>query len=106
MWRRYLPHLRNTIGLSNRKLDWVDAAKDARMLNTNCSETLGRDFRGTTDVIITERSAIKVHHPQSAIHAAFELKKKVAHDDSYQAKATLLCCNIHSPKTKPVVVRA
>ncbi|KAK9810832.1 hypothetical protein WJX73_010692 [Symbiochloris irregularis] len=101
---RYIPHLKKTVDLGSRQLAWYNASDNSTLLSTDCSNVLGKVFRGTTKVLISDRSAISVQHPQSRSYIAWELKKKIAAADYLQAKVTLLCSNIHSPKTKPVVV--
>ena len=54
MLHRYLPHLRRITSLGGaRDVQWVDAADlYPQLLSYDGLDTLGRNFRGTTDVVV------------------------------------------------------
>ena len=99
-----MPHLQKLIK-TPRNTSWVDAAnRHPSMLSYDCEPTLGKNVRGTTDVVICTRGSVKTFSPQIGIKLAMELKKKVDSAAIAQARATLLLANFHAPHLKPVVV--
>lgn len=102
---RYLPHLRKSISLGGRDMDWVNAAKHPQLLTYySGSETLGRKFKGTTDVVLADRMAIRTFQPERGLRLLFELKKAVEKADVIQAQASMLLANVHSPELRPMMV--
>ena len=102
---RYIPHLRQTISLGSRSTDWVDAAnRHPQLLSYDGLETLGRNFRGTTDVLVANRSAIRARQPGLGMRLLFKLKKVIKDSDVIHAQASLLLANLHSPDTRPMLV--
>lgn len=77
----------------------------AKELLTQVSKhTLGYNFKGTTDIILCSRNAVRSHIYTSGMRVLLEVKKAPVHDDSYQAMVILLLANSLSPNFKPVVV--
>ncbi|CAL8468993.1 g8534 [Coccomyxa elongata] len=56
---RYMHHLKQYIQINNAENGWVDAAKDPHLLSFAGVETLGFNFKGTTDVMVASCQAIK-----------------------------------------------
>ncbi len=99
-----MPHLRRAVSLSS-ETDWVDAANEhPHMLSYDGVETLGCSFKGTTDVLVATRSAIRAFKPWLGICLLFGLKKKLSEPDVREAEACLLLANIHSTEIRPVMV--
>lgn len=83
----------------------MDAAnRHPQLLSYDGRETLGRNFKGTTDVLVADRAAIRARQPGLGMRLLFELKKKLADSDVIQAQASLLLANLHSPETRPMMV--
>lgn len=102
---RYMPHLRKIINLGSRSTEWVDAAnRHPQLLSYDGLETLGRNFRGTTDVLVANRSAVRALQPERGMRLLFELKKEVTKSDVIKAQARLLLANLHSPDSRPMMV--
>lgn len=99
-----MQHLEQHISLDSRMLGWVDAAKDQDLLSFAGSETLGFNFKGTTDVLVAIREAIKDLLPNRGMLLLIELKKQLTSTAVLQAQARLLLANLHSPETRPVMV--
>ena len=102
-----MPYLRQNISLGSRSSEWVDAANHyPKLLSYDGMETLGRNFRGTTNVVVADRVAIRARLPGRGMRLLFELKKKLEDRDIIQAQASLLLANLHSPELRPVMVSA
>ena len=101
---RYIPHLRESISLGGRDVDWVNAARHPELLMYDGLETLGRKFKGTTDVVLANRSAIRTLQPERGLRLLFKLKKAVEKADVIQVQASMLLANVHSPELRPMMV--
>ena len=99
-----MPHLKQIIILGNRDIGWVDAARDPQLLSYDGLETLGRKFKGTTDVLLASRSAIRTLQPELGMQLLFQLKKAFVRADVFKAQASMLLANLHSPESRPMLV--
>lgn len=97
-------HLKQYIRINNTENGWVDAAKDPQLLSFAGMETLGFNFKGTTDVVVATCEAIRGLLPNQGIRLLFDLKKEVTKLTAFQAQARLLLANLHSLKARPVMV--
>jgi len=100
-----MPHLRQIISLGSRRTEWVDAGNHhPHLLSYDGLETLGRNFRGTTDVLVADSSAVRALQPELRMRLLFELKKGVVNSDVIRAQASLVLANLLSPDTRPMMV--
>ena len=105
---RYIPHLRSSISLGSRDLTWIDAANHyPQLLACDAHLSLGRKFRGTTDVVVCNRSAVSGNVPALGMRMLYELKKgTISRDHVIQAMVSLMLANIHAPSLRPMLVRS
>ena len=83
----------------------MDAANlNPYLLSYDGLETLGRTFRGTTDVVVADRVAVRTRCPQMGLRVLFKLKKAITDSDVVPARARVLLANLHSPDNRPVMV--
>ena len=103
---RYMPHLQTSISLGSRELSWIDAANHhPHLLACDAHLSLGRNFRGTTDVAVCNKTAVKGNVPALGLRLLYELKKgSVSRDSVTRAIASLMLANIHSPSLRPMLV--
>ena len=99
-----MEHLSKNISIDNRLNGWVDVARHLQLLSFDGKETLGFNFKGTTDVLVATRAAIRCLAPNLKMRLLFTLKKNVTESAIYQAQLSLLLANLHSPETKPAMV--
>ena len=66
--------------------------------------TLGYNFKGTINLVLCSRNAVRSNIYTSGMRVLLEVEKAPVHSDSYQAMVTLLLANSLNPKFKPVVV--
>ena len=99
-----MSYLDMNISIYPERNGWVHAASDPQLLSFDGLETLGFNFRGTTDVLVATRAAIRNDVPNKRMLLLFELKKKVTTSAVYQASIKVLLANLHSPETKPAMV--
>ena len=95
---------KKSINLGSRDINWVDAAKYPQLLSYDGLETLGRSFKGTTDVLLASRAAIRLSQPERKMLLLFELQKTISKYDMIQAQAIMLLANLHSPESRPLLV--
>ena len=62
------------------------------------------NFRGTIDVLVATRTAIRSLTPQTHMLLLFVLKKNITRSAVHQASVSLLLTNLHSPEIKPALV--
>ena len=101
---RYMPYILQIIKVDSRQWQWVDVQGQRNLLTQVSMHTLGYNFKGTTDIILCSRNAVRSHIYTSGMRVLLEVKKAPVHDDSYQAMVILLLANSLNPKFKPVVV--
>ena len=101
---RYMSHLDTYVNIDKQKNGWVDAASEPELLSFVGSETLGFNFKGTTDVLVATRTAILNCAPDLEMRLLFKLKKESPGSALNQARLSLLLANLHSPVTKPAMV--
>ncbi|KAL3133259.1 hypothetical protein ABBQ38_007140 [Trebouxia sp. C0009 RCD-2024] len=101
---RYMPYILQNIKVDSRHWQWVDVQGQRNLLTQVSMHTLGYNFKGTTDIILCSRNAVRSHIYTSGMRVLLEVKKAPVHDDSYQAMVILLLANSLNPKFKPVVV--
>ncbi len=103
----YITHLKTFISLGNEECTWIDAANSyQQLLTTNAITSLGRNFRGTTDVAVCDRRAVDAKMPAAGLHLLFKLKKSdISSSNISQAMASLLLANLHSAQWRPMMVR-
>lgn len=65
--------------------------------------SLGFNFRGTADIALCSRNAVRSFIYTSGMRVLLVVKKAPEQDDTYQAMVILLLANILSPKFKPVL---
>ncbi len=100
--RRHITHVEKIINLGGEGIEWVNAAQDYPEFLSH--QTLGYNITATTDILAAERSAINAGMPQKAMRLLMDIRKTIARSDVDQAQARLLLSNLHSPKSRPVVV--
>ena len=99
-----MSYLDTHISINPEENGWVDAADDPHLLSYDTQETLGFNFRGTTDVLVATRTAIRSRTPEMHMLLLFDLKKNITKPAVLQASVRLILANLHSPKTKPAMV--
>ena len=91
--------------MGNGVLEWVDAAKQyPNLLSYDSSQTLGYDFRGTADFLLTEKGACICFKPMLGMRLLLDISKEVTYRKLIQAQAKLLLANLHVPERRPVMV--
>ena len=102
---RPICHLKDIISLGNNDLDSVDTAKDhPHLLQYFGLCTLGFDFDGTIDVVVTHRQAIALGKPERGLRLLFDLREIVTESDIIRAQAKVLLANLLSPEQRPALV--
>ena len=97
-------NLNTYIDTDDQENGCVDAARDPGFLTLAGSETLGFDFKGSTDVLVASRLAILNCAPDLEMRLLFKLQKKSPGAALNQARLSVLLANLHSPETKPALV--
>ena len=101
---KYMPYILHNIKADSRQWQWVDVKGQRNLLTQVSMHTLGYNFKGTTDIILCSRNAVRSRIYTSGMRVLLEVKKAPVYDDSYQAMVILLLANSLNPKFKPVVV--
>ncbi len=101
---RYLPNILQNIKVDSRRWQWVVVQGQKNLLTHVSMHTLGYNFKGTTDMVLCSRNAVRSNIHTSGMRVLLEVKKAPVHDDSHQAMVILLLANSLNPKFKPVVV--
>ena len=101
---RHIHHLRKVVRSSSSETEWVNAARDYPEL-LSC-HTLGYNITAASDLIAVNCSAIRDGLPQSGIRLLMDIKQGIAASDVNQAQARLLLGNLHSPESRPALVRS
>lgn len=100
----YMPYLRSIIKVP-RTSSWVDAARFRQLLNCDATKSLGKKFKGNTDVAVSSRQCVIIDMPETGLQLMLELKKgSFSKHDGYQAMAALLIGNLLSPSQRPIMV--
>ncbi len=68
--------------------------------------TLGYNISATTDVLALDLSAIRAGLPQTGIRLLMDIRQAIAACDVNRAQARLLLGNLHSPESRPALVRS
>ena len=102
--RRFGPHIKDIIKLGREDVEWVDAAQDPELLSYPGMRKFGYNCKGTTDLLVAKRSAVKAHHPEKGARMLFDLRPTVTDADLRHAEVRALLASLHAPAKKPVVV--
>ncbi len=100
---RLIQHLEKIIGPCSGETEWVNAAKDYPEL-LSCY-ALGYNISATTDVLAADATALRAGKPQTGMRLLMDIKEAVAASDIRQGQARVLLGNLHSPESRPVLVR-
>ena len=101
----FITHIKSIIHSGDT--EWVDAAQDhPQLLSHEGGKRLGFTFKGTTDLMATtKRSAGGANWPRKGMRLLMDIKPHITRCDIHQAQARLVLGNIHSPESRPVMVR-
>ena len=94
------------IHLGKDNVKWVDAARNPELLSYAGLRKFGHNCKGTTDLMVAKRSAVKAHHLEKGTRMLFDFRTKVTDADLMHAEVRALLANLHAPAEKPVVVRS
>ncbi len=101
---RYSSHIKELIKLGRDDVEWVDAARDPELLSYSGLRKFGYNCKGTTDLLVAKRSAVKAHHPEKGAQMLFDIRTTVTDNALRHAEVRVLLANLHAPAEKPVVV--
>lgn len=101
---RYLPYILQNIKVDCCRWQWVNVQGQKNLLSHVSMHTLGYKFKGTTDMVLCSRNAVRSNIYTSGMRVLLEVKKAPVHNDSYQAMVILLLASLLNPKFKLVVV--
>ncbi|KAK9865347.1 hypothetical protein WJX84_008767 [Apatococcus fuscideae] len=100
--RAFLAHAAVAVNARTRA---GDLRADLQLDQRHWQSRSGRNLRGTTAVVVADRTAIRSRLPQAGWRLLVELKKAVEDDDLFQPMAGLIAANILSAEEQPSMMQ-